>query len=107
VAFPTPTKYTVPGPRLNGLALQFHPEVTASGLERWFINALKGVMPGGQHGAQLRQEAAYYIERLELQAVKFWHAWLKKLGERGFSKLMLPSEPCLRKTPGDIVTTVK
>jgi len=48
--------------------------------ERWFIgHACEiGVTPGVSV-AQLRQEAAHYIERLEAQAAKFWHAWLEKL----------------------------
>ncbi len=71
----------------NGLALQFHPEVTASGLERWFIgHACEiGVTPGISV-AQLRQEAAHYIERLEAQAAKFWHAWLEKLEREASNK---------------------
>lgn len=71
----------------NGLALQFHPEVTASGLERWFIgHACEIGATPGVSVAQLRQETAHYIERLEAQAAKFWHAWLEKLEKEASSK---------------------
>ncbi len=61
-----------------GLALQFHPEVTARGLERWFIgHACEiGATPGISI-AQLREDTARYIERLEVQARQFWQAWLE------------------------------
>jgi len=71
-------------PGRNGLALQFHPEVTAWGLERWFIGHACRNNAWGQR--QLRQEAAHYIERLEAQAAKFWHAWLEKLEKEASSK---------------------
>ncbi|MBD2666569.1 class I Glutamine amidotransferase domain containing protein [Richelia sinica FACHB-800] len=60
-----------------GLGLQFHPEVTVSGLERWFIghaceiNATPGISV-----KQLRQDTANYAPKLETQAIKFWRAWL-------------------------------
>jgi GMP synthase (glutamine-hydrolysing) len=60
------------------LALQFHPEVTASNLERWFIghaceiSATPGISITG-----LREDTARYAKRLEIQAAKFWLAWLK------------------------------
>jgi len=72
-------------PGENGLALQFHPEVTAWGLERWFV-----VMPNRSNAWGQRRpvtpEAAHYIERLEAQAAKFWHAWLEKLEKEASSK---------------------
>jgi len=42
-----------------------------------------GVTPGV---SVARQEAAHYIERLEAQAAKFWHAWLES-----WRKRLLPS----------------
>lgn len=71
----------------NCLALQFHPEVTARGLESWFIGHTCeiGATPGVSV-AQLRQETAHYIKRLEAQAAKFWHAWLEKLEQEASNK---------------------
>lgn len=61
-----------------GLALQFHPEVTARGLERWFIGHAGEISTtSGISIAQLRQDTACYAKRLELQAAKFWQAWLE------------------------------
>ena len=60
-----------------GLALQFHPEVTALGLERWFIgHACEIAGTSGISVAKLRQDTADYAARLEVQATKFWQAWL-------------------------------
>lgn len=62
------------------LGLQFHPEVTAKGLERWFIghayeiNATPNISI-----AQLRQDTTHYIDRLETQAAKFWQTWLNSV----------------------------
>ncbi|QLE52701.1 glutamine amidotransferase (plasmid) [Nostoc sp. C057] len=61
----------------SGLALQFHPEVTASGLERWFIgHACEIALTSGVSVAKLRQDTADYAATLEVQATKFWQAWL-------------------------------
>ena len=61
-----------------GLALQFHPEVTARNLERWFIgHACEIGTTSGISVAQLREDTARYAQPLELQAHKFWQAWLK------------------------------
>jgi GMP synthase (glutamine-hydrolysing) len=63
-----------------GLALQFHPEVTALGLERWFIgHACEIAGTSGVSVAKLRQDTADYAARLEVQATKFWQAWLASL----------------------------
>jgi GMP synthase (glutamine-hydrolysing) len=61
-----------------GLALQFHPEVTARNLERWFIgHACEIGTTSGISVAQLREDTVRYAQPLELQANKFWQAWLK------------------------------
>jgi len=70
------------------LALQFHPEVTAWGLERWFVVMPVKIERLGS-ASPLRQEAAHYIERLEAQAAKFWHAWLEKLEKEASSSMLL------------------
>jgi GMP synthase (glutamine-hydrolysing) len=61
----------------SGLALQFHPEVTASGLERWFIgHACEIAGTPDVSVAKLRRDTADYATMLEVQATKFWRAWL-------------------------------
>jgi len=63
-----------------GLALQFHPEVTACGLERWFIgHACEISTTSDVSVAQLRQDTARYAKQLEQQAAKLWQAWLESL----------------------------
>ena len=62
-----------------GLALQFHPEVTANGLEHWFVGHAHEISKTpGLSVSQLREDTASYIERLELQSAKFWQGWLEK-----------------------------
>lgn len=62
----------------NGLALQFHPEVTARGLERWFIgHACEINATSGVSIATLRKDTNSYAKQLEIQAAKFWQAWLE------------------------------
>jgi GMP synthase (glutamine-hydrolysing) len=61
-----------------GLALQFHPEVTARNLERWFIGHASEIgATSGVSVAGLREDTVRYAERLESQAAKFWQAWLE------------------------------
>jgi GMP synthase (glutamine-hydrolysing) len=63
-----------------GLALQFHPEVTARGLERWFIgHACEISATSGVSITQLREDTARYAKQLEIQASKFWRAWLESV----------------------------
>lgn len=55
-----------------------HPEVTACGLERWFIgHACEISATPDVSIAKLRQDTFGYVKQLELQAAKFWQAWLK------------------------------
>lgn len=64
----------------KGLALQFHPEVTAQGLERWFIgHACEIGATPDITVAKLREDAARYAEQLSIQATKFWQDWLATL----------------------------
>ncbi|MGB5592964.1 MAG: glutamine amidotransferase, partial [Crocosphaera sp.] len=63
-----------------GLALQFHPEVTKKGLERWFIgHACEINSTPGVTVAALRQETEKYAQRLEIQAAKYWQGWLEQV----------------------------
>ncbi|MBW4636862.1 MAG: hypothetical protein KME05_01265 [Gloeocapsa sp. UFS-A4-WI-NPMV-4B04] len=60
------------------LKLQSHPEVTPRGLERWFIgHACEISATSDVSIANLRQNICSYVNQLELQAAKFWQAWLK------------------------------
>jgi GMP synthase (glutamine-hydrolysing) len=67
----------------RGLALQFHPEVTAPGMERWLIgHACEiGATPGVSI-AELRQETKRYAPCLQMQATKLWQAWLDEIVKR-------------------------
>ena len=64
----------------HGLALQFHPEVTARSLEHWFIGHAHEISstPGISIN-ELREDTANYARRLEIQGNKFWKVWLEKL----------------------------
>lgn len=64
----------------NALALQFHPEVTASGLERWFIgHALEIATTPGMSVARLRADTAGWAATLESQGRLCLDDWLAGL----------------------------
>lgn len=64
----------------GGLALQFHPEVTTQGLERWFIgHACEIGATSDITVAKLREETVRYAGQLSIQAAKFWQDWLAAL----------------------------
>ncbi|MEN9202358.1 MAG: glutamine amidotransferase [Thermostichus sp. DG_1_6_bins_120] len=66
----------------SALGLQFHLEVTPTGLERWYVgHAYEIAATEGISVAQLRQDTACYGFRLERQARQIWHNWLKSLEE--------------------------
>ena len=64
----------------NFLALQFHPEVTAHGLERWLIGhtceirATEGISVAG-----LRRDTARFAPVLEIQGQRFFGDWLDQI----------------------------
>lgn len=61
----------------HSLALQFHPEATALGLERWFIgHALEIETTPGVSVAQLRSSTARFAPALERQGPRFFEEWL-------------------------------
>lgn len=75
----------------SGLGLQFHPEVTARGLEHWFIGHAHEInKTPGITVNQLRKDTAICSQELEVQAAKFWHAWLEKLESNKVSNLSQP-----------------
>ncbi len=62
------------------LALQFHPEVTDRGLERWWIgHACEIASTPDLKIAKLRKDTAIYSSMLENKARSFWHEWLLKI----------------------------
>jgi GMP synthase (glutamine-hydrolysing) len=76
----------------RGLALQCHAEVTARGLERWFLSHAHEIdhTPGVSVG-QLRKDTQHYAPRLQVPAASLWQTWVNEVLEsripraRGFS----------------------
>lgn len=65
----------------NILGLQFHPEVTARGLESWYVGHYRAMQaPGCPDVNTLRADAARHGETLERNAAKFLDEWLANLG---------------------------
>lgn len=64
----------------HGLALQFHPEVTVAGMERWFIGHTCeiGITPGIDV-PQLRSDTERYGPALERQGRLFFAEWLQQV----------------------------
>jgi GMP synthase (glutamine-hydrolysing) len=58
------------------LALQFHPEVTASGLERWLVGHNCELRAKKIDIKRLRDETQLNAFRLEKAAAEFWRLWL-------------------------------
>ncbi|MGB8029397.1 MAG: glutamine amidotransferase [Terracidiphilus sp.] len=58
------------------LALQFHPEVTESGLERWYVGHTCELRQKVIPVKQLREEAHRYAPALLHAATDFWKLWL-------------------------------
>ncbi|HEY1803292.1 MAG TPA: glutamine amidotransferase [Terracidiphilus sp.] len=58
------------------LALQFHPEVTASGLERWYVGHTCELRQKRISIPQLRADAHLYAPALLQAASQFWKLWL-------------------------------
>jgi GMP synthase (glutamine-hydrolysing) len=65
----------------RALALQFHAEVTAGGLDRWFVgNADEIGATPGVSVAQLRRDTARFAPALEQQGRRCFAAWLDAVG---------------------------
>ncbi len=58
------------------LALQFHPEVTAAGLERWYVGHACELSAAAIDVPTLRREGRTHAPPLERAAHGFWHRWL-------------------------------
>jgi GMP synthase (glutamine-hydrolysing) len=63
----------------HALGLQFHPEVTAEGLERWYVGHACELGSAGISVPKLRQESATFAPALEDAAQRFWGEWLSLL----------------------------
>lgn len=60
----------------RALALQFHPEVTASGLERWWIGHAGEIhATEGVSIPQLRRDTQRHAPALQVHGMTFWQAW--------------------------------
>ena len=58
------------------LGLQFHPEVTADGLERWYVGHACELAVAKIDVAELRKQGRRWAPELECAARKFWRAWV-------------------------------
>lgn len=58
------------------LGLQFHPEVTALGLERWYVGHSSELNQKGISVRELRADAQHYGPALAKAAAAFWKLWL-------------------------------
>ncbi|HET7921469.1 MAG TPA: glutamine amidotransferase [Gammaproteobacteria bacterium] len=63
----------------HALALQFHPEVTARGLEQWYVGHVGDLAEHGLSPAILRQQAQQHATAMQEQARAFLEAWLSGL----------------------------
>ncbi len=64
----------------NVLALQFHPEITQKGMEKWFIGHIGEIMQtDGISVKQLRQDTARLASQLEVQGELFFQNWFSRL----------------------------
>lgn len=63
----------------HALALQFHPEVTASGLERWYVGHACELGKVGLSAASLRADSGDHAAALEAAARRFWTLWLDQI----------------------------
>lgn len=61
----------------NILGLQFHPEVTAQGLENWFVGHASEISTtDGINVTQLRRDTNRYAANLATQSSNLWQTWL-------------------------------
>ena len=64
----------------NALALQFHPEVTARGLEQWFIGHTGEIhQTEGISVKQLRDDTRLYADTLQARAYSLLTEWLEQV----------------------------
>ena len=64
----------------NILALQFHPEITQQGMEKWFVGHIGEIMQTeGVSVTQLRKHTQQNANQLEVQAELFFNSWLNEV----------------------------
>jgi GMP synthase (glutamine-hydrolysing) len=63
----------------NALALQFHPEVTVLGLERWYVGHAVELGKRGIPVQELRAAGQKHAPRLMEAAQEFWNGWLDSI----------------------------
>lgn len=64
----------------KALALQFHPEVTAQGLEQWFIGHSGEIhQTDGVSVNQLRQDTRQFADTMQGRAYIFFNDWLEQV----------------------------
>jgi GMP synthase (glutamine-hydrolysing) len=62
------------------LALQFHPEVTIPGLKSWLNNNTGEISQTYRISVEkLHEKTNLYSKQFEIQAAKFWQAWLESI----------------------------
>lgn len=61
------------------LGMQFHPEVTGEGLERWYVGHACELAATKIRVPELRAAAARYAPALAQAAKQFWNGWLDSL----------------------------
>jgi GMP synthase (glutamine-hydrolysing) len=61
------------------LGLQFHPEVTETGLERWYVGHAYELHYAGISPTRLRADAQRYAPALQEAAGRFWSLWLDSI----------------------------
>lgn len=63
----------------HALGLQFHAEVTAWALERWYVGHACELASAGIQVGRLRQDSKTFAPALEFAARRFWRGWLSRL----------------------------
>jgi len=67
----------------RGLALQFHPEVSAQGMERWYIgHSVEIQQTDGVSIEQLRAESQKYAYEMDVYANRFMEEWLESINKK-------------------------
>jgi len=61
------------------LGLQFHVEVTAQGLERWYVGHACELVAAEIQVPRLRRESEAFAAALDSAAQRFWGGWLSRL----------------------------
>jgi GMP synthase (glutamine-hydrolysing) len=61
------------------LGFQFHPEVTADGLERWYVGHACELAAAKVDITALRKASRELAPKLEQAALRFWRSWLDQL----------------------------